>query len=334
MAYSTDVVEKVREEFEKKRQRAYDEAVLRQMQVYEKCAVVKEIDNALSLTGLNVFKASVESSDNLSQRIEKLKNENLELQRQKRELLKMSGFPEDYTDIKYECTKCNDAGYVGIEMCSCFKSALARASYERSGLGKVLSNQSFENFKLSYYSDNTDKDALSHREQMKSIVSKAKAYVKDFGKEGKESNLLFIGETGLGKTHITTSIAKGVIEKGYNVVYESAQNIVHAFESRQFGKENAENLDTDRFFSCDLLIIDDLGTEFKSSFTQSVLYNLINTRINSGKCMIISTNLDTTEKFVKTYDERIASRLLGSFRTFKFVGKDIRVQKVQQTGNR
>ncbi len=332
MAYSADVVEKVREDFEKKRQRAYDESVLRQEQVYAKCAVVKEIDYALSLTGINVYKASLEGREGLSQRIEKLKNENLELQKQKRDLLKMSGFPEDYTDIKYECNKCNDTGYIGIDMCSCFKSALSKASYEISGLGKVLSNQSFENFKLTYYSDVAPEGKLSDRENMKSIVAKAKAYVKDFGKEGKESNLLFVGETGLGKTHITTAIAKGIIEKGYNVVYESAQNIVHAFESRQFGKENPENADTERFFGCDLLIIDDLGTEFRSSFTQSVLYNLINTRINSGKCMIISTNLDTTEKFVKTYDERIASRLLGSFRTLKFSGKDIRVQKVQQSG--
>ena len=141
-----------------------------------------------------------------------------------------------------------------------------------------------------------------------------------------------IGGTGLGKTHLTTAIAKGIIEKGYNVVYESAQNIVHAFESRQFGKDAGEAADTDKFFNCDLLIIDDLGTEFRSSFTQSVLYNLINTRINSAKCMIISTNLDSTDKFIKTYDERIASRLFGSFRTFAFVGKDIRVQKVQQSG--
>ena len=332
MAYSPDVVEKVRAEFEKKRQKAIDDSVLRQNEVYAKCPVVKEIDNALSLTGLNVYKAALEGPDGLKERIEKLKNENLELQRQKRELLKMSGFPEDYTDIKYECTKCNDEGFLGIDMCTCLKSALSKASYESSGLGKMLSYQSFDNFKLTYYSDKAPDGKMSDREIMKSVVSKAKAYVKDFGKEGKESNLLFIGGTGLGKTHLTTAIAKGIIEKGYNVVYESAQNIVHAFESRQFGKDAGEAADTDKFFNCDLLIIDDLGTEFRSSFTQSVLYNLINTRINSAKCMIISTNLDSTDKFIKTYDERIASRLFGSFRTFAFVGKDIRVQKVQQSG--
>ena len=203
------------------------------------------------------------------------------------------------------------------------KKALVKEAYNHSGLGKVLNSQTFKNFDLSYYEDEED------RAQMASILEKAKKYVSDFGKNDKDSNLLFIGTTGLGKTHITTAIAKGVIDKAHDVVYDSAQNIIRAFESEHFDKDEKASLEIRRYFDCDLLIIDDLGTEFRNSFTQSCIYNLLNTRINAGKSMIISTNIDSTAKLIEMYDDRVASRLIGNFRPFKFVGKDIRLSKVK-----
>ena len=324
MGYSAVVVKKVREMYENKRADAARLAETHRNEVSFKCPSIMEIDKALSMTGLAVFKASLSGSLGLEERIEAIKKENLELQKAKRTLLVSCGYPEDYLDIKYSCDKCDDTGYVGINMCSCMKKALVKEAYNQSGLGKVLKTQTFKTFDLSYYEEGDDRD------QMESIVVKAKQYVTDFGKPEKDSNLLFVGTTGLGKTHITTAIAKGVIDKGYDVVYDSAQNIVRAFEMERFEKDDRAGFEAQRYFDCDLLIIDDLGTEFKNTFTQSCIYNLLNTRINAGKPMIISTNIDTSAKLLETYDERISSRLIGSFRPFKFVGKDIRLAKVRK----
>lgn len=327
MGYSAQVVRNVREMFEKKRKDAENLSNQHRAEVYSACPEIMEIEKALSMTGLAVFKASMQGTEGLEQRIEAIKKENLELQAAKAQALTAAGFPADYTDLKFSCIKCNDTGYEGINMCSCMKKALVKEAYNSSGLGKVLNTQTFKNFDLSYY-DETD------RVNMQSILEKSKQYVTDFGKSGKESNLLFIGTTGLGKTHITTAIAKGVIDKGFDVVYDSAQNIIRAFEMDRFEKNEEAVAETQRYFDCDLLIIDDLGTEFKNSFTQSCLYNLLNTRINAGKCMIISTNIDSTAKLLETYDDRITSRLMGNFRPFKFVGRDIRIQKAKNTAKK
>lgn len=323
MGYSAEVVKTVRENFEKKRADAENLSVLHLGEVALKCPDILQINKALSQTGLSIFEAALKGTEGLEGRIERIKKENLALSEAKRQLLRQNGFAEDYLDIKYSCDKCNDTGYVGINMCSCMKKALVKEAYNHSGLGKVLNSQTFKNFDLSYYEEG------EHREQMASILEKAKKYVSDFGKPDKDSNLLFIGTTGLGKTHITTAIAKGVIDKAYDVVYDSAQNIVRAFESEHFDKDEKATAETRRYFDCDLLIIDDLGTEFRNSFTQSCIYNLLNTRINAGKSMIISTNIDSTSKLLETYDDRITSRLIGNFRPFKFVGKDVRLAKVR-----
>ena len=329
MGYSHEVVNKVRVEFENKRKRASALSDRHTVEVSAKCPELLSVTHALSLTGLSVFKASLESKQNLEKKIAEIKKENMTLQAKKRELLVNAGFPEDYLDIKYECEKCNDTGYVGVNMCSCMKKALVREAYNSSGLGKVLTSQTFENFDVRYYSDESTDGNASPREQMASILEKAKLYVEDFGEDGREENLLFCGTTGLGKTHITTAIAKGVIDKGYDVVYDSAQNIMRAFEQQRFDHDETAHNNVNRYFDCDLLIVDDLGTEFRNTFTQSVLYNLLNTRINSGKCMIVSTNLNDTASILGTYEERIASRLIGSFRFLRFVGKDVRILKTQ-----
>ena len=323
MGYSAEVVKTVRENFEKKRADAVNLADMHRNEVALKSSDILQIEKALSLTGLSIFEAALKGKDGLEERIDKIKNETRMLNEAKRELLLSNGFPEDYLDVRYSCDKCNDTGYVGTNMCSCMKKALVKEAYNRSGLGKVLNSQTFRNFDLSYYED------AEERMQMESILEKAKKYVSDFGKPDKDSNLLFIGTTGLGKTHITTAIAKGVIDKAYDVVYDSAQNIIRSFESEHFDKDEKAVAETRRYFECDLLIVDDLGTEFRNSFTQTCLYNLLNTRINAGKSMIISTNIDSTSKLLETYDDRITSRLLGNFRPFKFVGKDIRLSKIK-----
>ncbi|MBO4950603.1 MAG: ATP-binding protein [Clostridia bacterium] len=323
MGYSAEVVKSVRDMFEKKRADAENLSVLHLNEVALKNSEILSINKALSLTGLMIYEAAIKGPEGLEERIEKIKRENHVLIEAKQQLLCGLGYPEDYLDIKYSCDKCNDTGYEGINMCSCMKKALVKEAYAQSGLGKFLKSQTFKTFDLSFYEEGEE------REQMAAILEKAKKYVSDFGKPDKDSNLLFVGTTGLGKTHITTAIAKGVIDKAYGVVYDSAQNIIRAFENEHFEKDEKASREVQRYFDCDLLIIDDLGTEFRNSFTQSCIYNLLNTRINAGKCMIISTNIDSTSKLRETYDDRIFSRLIGSFRHFKFVGKDIRIAKMK-----
>lgn len=327
MAYSKQVIETVRAEYEQRRQNAVNSLEARKSEMYGISPIFKQIDDALAATGLKVYKAALDGKVGLEERLADIRKENEQLQDDKKRLLKMNGKPENYLDIIYACEKCSDTGYCGIYMCDCMKKALAKEAYRSSGLGSVLEEQSFDSFDLSFYSDTKDRNSISAREYMSANLARAKEYADNFGSTPANDSLLFIGKTGLGKTHISTSIAKVVIDKGFDVVYDTIGNIINTYEQQTFGHNEQAAVSVNRYLECDLLIIDDLGTEFKNAFTQSVIYNLLNARINSGKAMIVSTNLDDVGQFKKQYDDRINSRLIGSFRSFRFFGEDIRIKK-------
>lgn len=334
MGYSKQIAEAVREAYENKRKKAEADLDARRAEMYEKAPQLREIDRALSLTGLKLYGAALEGKEGLEDRIAALKKENLELQTARRFALQTFGKPNDYLSLRYECPKCQDTGYIGLKMCDCMRRALIKEAYETSGLGAVLTEQSFENFDLTYYSDHPDASGVSMRDRMTKVLAEAQAYAKTFDVDfhnKKVQNLLFVGKTGLGKTHISTAIAGSVIRSGYDVVYDTVQNILHNYEVQTFAKNSdaaaiAADM-TERYLTCALLVIDDLGTEFKSGFTAATLYGLLNTRIISGLPMIINTNLDTKAKLREQYDDRILSRLLGSFTTYHFVGEDIRIKR-------
>ena len=207
------------------------------------------------------------------------------------------------------------------KMCKCMRRALTLAGYESSGVLKLIGKQNFDTFDLTYYEG-------AEKTNMERILDRAKRYAAGF--DGKHMrNLLFIGTTGLGKTHLSSAIAKEVVEGGFDVVYESAQKIFSDFEAEKFGRAAAGENRTERYLACDLLIIDDLGTEMQSQFTVSCLYNLVNTRLISEKSMIISTNIRKEELLAK-YTDRITSRLFGEFEICVFAGKDIRSQKLMR----
>lgn len=273
---------------------------------------IAEIDRELSSVSALIISAL--SSENCEERIEKIKERNLFLQSLRREKLASYGVSPDYDSPVFSCPVCSDTGYDGKTFCSCVIKICARDAYLSSGLGKALLDQTFESFSLKYYGG---KD----RDDMSDVLDTCLDYAEAFGTGG---NLLFTGGTGLGKTHLSSAIAQRVIDKGYTVIYESAQNIFDSFESVRFGKGND---DTAKYLSCDLLIIDDLGTEFSTQYTASVLYQLLNQRLMNGKSVILSTNLGGKE-LLKRYGERIYSRLLGSFDTCVFTGNDIRLIKL------
>ena len=325
ISYSVEVQKKVKEAFDEKRKRAFDEAQVRKNEAYAKIPGLMQIDEELSKTGLRVYAAALDRNNEkpLEYRIELLHKENRALQDERAALLKSAGFPRDYTAPHFECEKCRDTGYVGIKPCSCRLDALRKQSYESSGLGAILTDQTFENFSLSPY---PEKD----RAMMRFILSEARNFAEHFGEKGSVRNMLFFGGTGLGKTHLSTAVAKKVIDRGYDVVYESALNLMHTFEKERFSKDGTQS--TDRYFECDLLIIDDLGAEFMSSFTHSTLYNLLNTRIYGNKGTLVSTNLSSVSDLRKTYDDRVVSRLVGEFKSYSFVGEDIRL-KTRRAGS-
>ena len=314
MSYSKKAVESVRLEFEARRVNLEKDRENRLNIAYDKIPELLSIDNELSKTGVKIMGLAMSGKKNYDEKIDGLRKENLALQEKRGTLLEENGFSRDFTSFRYICNDCNDYGYKDGKMCHCYKEALTKKQLEISGLGKLLDTQSFESFSLDYYTD---------KKEMESLVSFLQNYANNFG-SGSQS-LLFVGGTGLGKTHLSTAIAKVLIEKGYNVVYESAQNIFADFERDRFRDHYDQGYEMlgDRYLDADLLIIDDLGTEMVTNFSVSCLYNIINTRLNRSLPIIASTNLSSAE-IRKMYNDRITSRLFGEFIIRKFVGSDMR----------
>lgn len=294
------------------REKALNEAYQKTLALDEKYPDIAEIDKELSAVSSRIIGAM--RSENCESEIESIKERNLCLQEARRQKLLSYGIPEDYDTPVFFCPVCSDTGYDGKTFCSCVIKMCAVDAYLSSGLGKALLDQTFENFSLKYYGGKS-------RDDMSDVLDTCLDYANNFGTG---ANLLLTGGTGLGKTHLSSAIAQKVIDKGYTVIYESAQTVFDAFESVRFGRGND---DTSKYLTCDLLIIDDLGTEFSTQYTAAVLYQLLNQRLVNGKSVVLSTNLGGKE-LLKRYGERIYSRLLGSFDTCVFSGNDVRLIKL------
>lgn len=323
MSYSRAVYEKVNSEYEGKRRAAEEKAELRAAALHAKLPELDEIDRKLGQTGMLIFGAAMEKNGDLEGRIASIRKDTEKLRLKRAEVLKKAGYPENATDIVYECPECFDTGYRKEVMCGCMKRALARTAYESSGLGRHLLDKTFVNFSLEWYED--DKKVYNI---MKNVRDYVRAYADNFDDDCRE-NLLFIGGTGLGKTHLAGALAKTVIDRGSGVIYESAQNIISEFEDERFDRSN-NTANPQKYLDETLLIIDDLGTEVNNQFTVASFYNIINTRINRGLPTVISTNLGAKE-LRQRYTDRIVSRLLGEYTLISFEGKDVRMQKLSKS---
>lgn len=322
MGYSAENYRAVKEILEKRRRSAIAESERRRAELHAQCPEAAEIDRALRRTGMSLFRAACEGGKD-SPAFLRVVEENRSLQETRAELLRTLSLPADYTEVHYTCQKCGDTGYVDIHMCDCMRRELTLAGFRSSGLGTLLDRQSFENFSLDFYRADPKNLRLMER-----TLQIAKKYADDFSLSS--GNLIFFGRTGLGKTHISTAIARRVIERGFDVKYDSAQNIFADFEYDRFKSGYREDTPprADKYFEADLLIIDDLGTEAATQFTLACLYNIINTRLNAGRPTIINTNLGE-EELSERYNDRIYSRLMGEYQPLVFVGEDIRKQKLQ-----
>ncbi len=322
MGYNKENFIRIREEYSKKYLKAREAAEQRAGELYLKIPELRAIDKVLSGTASRIMGAVC--SENAEEKIAAVRRENEQLLAARAELLAAYGYPEDYTDAHYECELCGDTGYVDTKMCVCMKKALVMAGYRSSGVWGLMQTQSFENFSLDYYKDSEENYAIMKRE-----VEALKKYAESFDKDTYKS-FIFIGNTGLGKTHISTSVAARVIERGFDVHYVSSCSMVSDFEAKQFGsRDAAQSVDTSRYYDCDLLIIDDFGTELTNQFTLSCFYDVINSRMINRKSTIISTNLNKQE-INSRYGDRITSRLFGEYLPIMFFGRDIREQKLRR----
>ena len=322
MGYNQENYTRIRKEYANKYLIAREAADRRRAEVLAAIPELAAIDRALGQTGLAVMAAAAQGED-VEAKVAEVRMQNLALQEEKRRILMEHGYPADYTEVHYECPLCMDEGFYNFKICTCMKKKLVEAAYESSGMADLLRTQSFENFDLTYYADQPKTAA-----HMKRVYEICKTYAEQFD-PAKCDNLILSGGTGLGKTHLSTSMAKCIIEKGCDVFYTSMTNMIADFEMQRYGNSlgGDTGLGTSQYFDCDLLILDDLGTEIINQFTATVLYNVINTRLNRKKSTIINTNF-TSDELQQKYASRITSRLLGEYRQLPFVGRDVRMAKL------
>lgn len=290
---------------------------------YRQLPRLREIDRQLRLTMAKAAQAVFSSGGDVTQAMNQAKEENLALQ-QERAALVAAHFPEGYLDDSPICSRCGGTGYVGSTMCECL-SELCRQEQRRELSLLSAGRESFQQFRLDYYPDRVDpRYGASPRAIMEKNFRNCRQYATFFSE--KSGNLLFIGGTGLGKTFLSACIARTVSDRGYSVIYESAPHLFSKLERDRFSPSEQTHREAEGFTDCDLLLIDDLGTEMAGQFVTSALYTLLNDRLLLGRPMIISTNL-TVEDLARHYSPQIASRLQGSFTRLTFVGEDIRVLK-------
>ena len=273
---------------------------------------LSEIDREISGIGAQLAITAL-SGD--SEKIAVLRAKSVALSKEKSAIFKK----EMVADIEYDCPLCKDSGYIDGKICECVKKIAAKVIVDELKKQMPLDACTFENFNLNYYS----KDGENARKRMTAILKLCKEYVNSFDPNSSQ-NLLFMGAPGLGKTHLSVAIVSGVVDKGFFPFYGPAENLFALVSGERFSGENKGSYQA--MLDCDLLVIDDLGTEFLNEFSKSIFYNLINTRLLSKKPTIINTNL-TMKEIADRYGERIASRLIGGYNANKFIGMDIRQQK-------
>lgn len=316
-------------EYDRRRQEAEEKASERKLEIYKRIPRIKEIDAELSNIGLDIARSIFRKDISIEEVIKQKKQYCTNLKVEKAELMTKNNFPQDYMEPKYSCSICKDTGYVGSEKCRCLKQRIIDKYYDQSNLREAIKSENFEMFVFDYYSPHKfGSEILSPRKNIEEIFKACINFTANF--DNISNSLFFYGNTGLGKTFLSNCIAKDLLDKGKLVVYQTISNLIDILKAAKF--ENGGNTKSnkiDDIFDCELLIIDDLGTEYITEFTQMELFNIINGRLLAGKKMLISTNL-SLEQIMSTYSERITSRIFGNFSIYKFYGDDIRLKIAQE----
>ena len=333
MAYSEQVLKNARMRLEQKKSAHQRQQVERRRGAYELLPRAAQLDRILKQTAAKVIAASLGSNTDPAKALEALRRENKALQDEREQLLAEKGLrPQDIDDTPL-CPHCGDSGWQGQRMCACLKELCTLEQNKELSDLLNIGDQSFERFQLQYYDDMPDsRYGRSPRQNMEMIERLCQSYAKSFG-GGALKNLFFYGGTGLGKTFLSACIAKAVSQSGHSVVYDTAGNIFAQFEEQKFSRD-ADDVQqarefTRKYLRCDLLIVDDLGSELTTPFVRAALYELINTRLTEKRCTIISSNY-TIDELRQRYTPQIASRLEGEYEPLPFFGKDIRLVKKER----
>ena len=326
MALSNEQYDALMREYNHKQSRNSRIVSYRTKELYSAVPSLTQLDEEVSKISISSITAIFSGKDIATASAESKKNLE-ELKMRRINLMKSAGFPEDYLEPPYDCPDCKDTGYINGERCHCFKQAAINIVYKQSNINNILSKENFDAFDLDVYDNDYFEDGseLSARANAEIALEKATNFVQNFREKG--GNLLLLGRTGCGKTFMSNCIAKALLDQGISVIYFTSSEIFRVFEEQTF-KKNANVAELhDHIFDCDLLIIDDLGTEFQNSFTTARLFQCLNERLLRNKSTIISTNLKL-EELRDTYSERITSRVFSNYEVIKLIGNDIRIKKV------
>lgn len=326
MAYDANVVRRATARLEEEKRQRRDKVEQLRRSAYARQPRLAQLDRELQGTMAQLVAVSLRKGENAGQAVRDLRDKNLDIQRERAVLLGALGLPEDALDDKPGCAKCGDTGWQGAKMCSCLRELCAQEQIQELSKLLNLGEQSFDSFRLDYYSQTPwPAKGLSPRQNMELVQEVCWNYADKFG-HFRMKNLFLSGPPGLGKTFLSACIARKVSEKGFSVVYDTAGNIFGQFENRKFLRDETARDETRRYLSCDLLILDDLGSEMTTQFVQSALYELLNTRLVEGRRTVISSNL-TMEEAARRYSPQVASRLMGEYHVLEFFGDDIRLLK-------
>ena len=309
-----DMYEKIRTDENRK-------LMKRREEIKNKYPEILELDTTIQKLCLNLSMAALRGITDQNE-LNNIKEEITDLRAKKYEMLVSHGYNPDYLNLHYNCPKCKDTGFIGIDKCSCFKSKLIKLYYKDSDLEEAVKTNNFKNFNINLYSNHKLNDErYTPRKNIEYILEYITGeYLPNF--KNSNTNLLFYGNSGTGKTFLSWCIAKELLDKGFLVVYKTSDDLLRALKDIKFNNDtDLENL----LINCDLLIIDDLGSEQITDFSSTELFTLINKKILKNKKMLISTNL-SLPLISKRYSERISSRIIGEFKLFKFFTEDIRIQ--------
>lgn len=293
-------------------------------EAYGKIPRLREIDREITAISLQAIRHRLNSAPTTISTA--YKQEIADLQAERKRLLLSNGYPADYLVMQYDCPTCQDTGYVDGQKCQCFKKAAVDLLYTQSNLQEILQKENFDSFSFDYYSDTIRNEAtgMTARETAKDAVRKAWQFIDTFDK--RFQNLFLYGNTGVGKTFLSNCIAKELIDRANCVIYFTAFDLFDILAKNTFQRGRDMTGTQEDILACDLLIIDDLGTELTNTFVASALFQCINERIMRKKSTIISTNL-SLDQFSDTYSERIFSRITSHYTMIKLIGNDIRIQK-------
>lgn len=325
MNYSPEICAKAQRIIDDRRTKANYQLEMRRQEVYENAPEALEIEKQAASAVTELSKLIISHRGDFKQSFERIKKNNTDAQNYLLEILSAHGYPEDYLQIKYTCPDCKDTGYgEDGKRCHCFTELASKLSVEELNRSANMPDCDFEHFDIEYYPKTLDSDGVVPYNEMKEVYRWCRIYADNFSCSS--DSLLMIGKTGVGKTHLSISIAKTVIANGFTCAYGSVLNFLYDIEKEHFGRGEQGKDTMAALLDADLLVLDDLGTENYTQFYEAALYNIINTRINTGKPTIVSTNLSTKELFDK-YNERIISRIFGVYTLLRFYGKDIRQEK-------